>query len=217
MSLRKELVEICHRVYDKGFVAAYDGNISVRLPDNTFLITRSGICKGDVEEDDILEIDSNGDLVNPNGKISTEFKIHLFAYSRRRDVNAVVHCHPVYATAFATAGKFVSYSLRKNIFPEVMLTLGKIPLCEYATPSTEEVPQSLKPYIDSSWAFLLQNHGAMTLGTSLKDAYYKIEKLEHAAKTIFLARMLGGEKEIPENKVKELFAISEKVYGIKKK
>ena len=91
MSSRAELVEICHKVYEKGFVSAYDGNISVFTPDNTVLITRSAVCKGDVKEEDILEIDAGGNIIKGKGHLSTEYKIHLFAYSRRREVNAVVH------------------------------------------------------------------------------------------------------------------------------
>jgi L-fuculose-phosphate aldolase len=210
MSEKRKLIEICRRVYEKGFVASTDGNISAVTPDNTFLITRSGISKGDVTEDDLLEIDCAGNILKGNGKLSTEFKIHLFAYSRRPEVNAVVHCHPVYATAFATVGE----DLTKHIFPEVILTLGKIPLCRYETPSTDGLALSMEPYVDYAWAMLLQNHGAVTFGKNLDDAYYKMEKLEHTAQTIFIARVLGGEKELPFEKVKELLNLSREVYGI---
>jgi L-fuculose-phosphate aldolase len=204
MSVKSKLLEICKRVYEKGFVASTDGNISAATPDNTFLITRSGICKGDITEDDILEIDASGKILNGKGKVSTEYKIHLFAYSRRPGVNAVVHCHPVFATAFAATGE----GLIKHIFPEVILTLGKVPLCKYATPSTDELALSMEPYVNHAWAFLLQNHGAVTLGKNLDDAYYKMEKLEHTAKTIFAARLLGGEKELSFEKVKELINLA---------
>ncbi len=210
MSEKRKLVEICKRVYEKGFVAATDGNISTITPDNTFLITRSGISKGAVTEDDIIEIDASGKILKGNGILSTEFKIHLFAYSRRPEVNAVVHCHPVYATAFAASGEDFS----KHIFPEIILTLGKVPLCKYATPSTDELALSMEPYIDHAWAFLLQNHGAVTLGLNLDDAYYKMEKLEHTAQTIFAAKLLGGEKELTFEKVKELINLANEVYGI---
>ena len=210
MSEIKKLVDICHKVYEKGFVSAFDGNISTITPRNTVLITRSAVCKGDVTEDDIMEIDAGGNILRGKGKISTEYKIHLYAYSRRPEVNAVVHCHPVYATAFATTGEgFV-----KNVFPEVILTLGKVPLCNYATPSTDDLPLSLEPYIEHSWAFLFQNHGAVTLGRSLRDAYFKMEKLEHTAKTIFIARMLGGETEIPKEKILELLGLAKGTYGL---
>lgn len=210
MSDKSKLVEICRKVYREGFVAATDGNISVVTKNNTFYITRSGINKGEVTEEDILEIDASGKIISGKGKLSTEYKIHLFAYSRRSEVFAVVHCHPVFATAFASSQQ----AFDKHIFPEVILTLGKIPLCKYATPSTDELALSMEPYIDYAWAFLLENHGAVTLGTNLDDAYNKMEKLEHAAKTIFAARLLGGEKEIPAEKVKELLKLASETYGI---
>ncbi len=210
MSDIQKLVEICHRVYEKGFVSAYDGNISTVTPNNTFLITRSAVRKGDVTENDILEIDTSGKIINGRGKISTEFKIHLFAYSRRPEVNAVVHCHPVYATALATLGEGIT----ENYFPEVVLTLGKVPLCKYATPSTDELPLSMEPYINYAWAFLLQNHGAVTLGKNLKDAYNKMEKLEHTAQILFAAKLLGGAKQLPKEKVNELLSIAKENYGL---
>ena len=137
MSSKKKLVEICHKVYVNGFVTAYDGNISCRTSKNTVLITRSGICKGDVKEKDIVEIDLNGKVLKGKQKISTEHKIHLYAYKKRKEVNSVVHCHPAYATAFTLLGE----GLENHYLPEVFLTFGKIPLCKYATPSTNEVSQ----------------------------------------------------------------------------
>jgi L-fuculose-phosphate aldolase len=207
---RNALIEICHKVYDKGFVSAYDGNISLLTENNSILITRSAVSKGDVKDSDIMEIDFAGNIINGTGKISTEYKIHLYAYSKRPEVNAIVHCHPTYATAFAAAGK----GLTAPVFPEVILTLGKVPLCKYATPSTDELPLSMEPYIDYAWAFLLQNHGAVTLGKTLRDAYFKMEKLEHAAKTLFIARMLGGENELPPERVKELLSLAKSSYGL---
>jgi L-fuculose-phosphate aldolase len=207
---RNELVEICRKVYEKGFVSAYDGNISAITENNSILITRSGISKGDVKETDIMEINFAGEVISGKGKISTEYKIHLYAYANRPEVNAVVHCHPTYATAFAASGQ----GLTKPVFPEVILTLGKVPLCKYATPSTDELPLSMEPYIDHAWAFLFQNHGAVTLGRTLRDAYFKMEKLEHAAKTLFISRMLGGENELPPEKVRELLSIAKSAYGL---
>ncbi len=210
MSTKKKLVEACHKVYEKGFVAAYDGNLSIRTNDNTVLITRSGICKGDVTEKDIVEIDLKGKTLSGNSKTSTEHKIHLLAYSKRKEVNAVVHCHPVFATAFALIGE----GLDKHYLPEVFLTLGKVPICKYATPSTDEVPESLEPYINYSWAMLLQNHGAVTLGKNLDDAYFKMEKLEHTAKTIWLAKLLGEPRELSRKNINDILKISENTYGI---
>lgn len=210
MPLKKKLVEVCHKVYEKGFVAAYDGNISARSQNNTVLITRSGICKGNVTVNDIIEIDLNGKIISGKGKISTEHKIHLYAYQKRKEVNAVVHCHPVYATAFALIGE----ELEKHYLPEVLLTIGKVPLCKYATPSTNQVPESLEPYINHSWAMLLQNHGAVTFGKTLDDAYFKMEKLEHAAKIILLAKLIGKPRELSKKNINDMLKISEKTYGI---
>jgi L-fuculose-phosphate aldolase len=205
-----KIVEICKKVYQKGFVSAYDGNISARISDNRFLITRSGLCKGEARVDDILIIDEKGNKVSGNGKVTTEYKIHLEAYKVRKDVHAVVHCHPVFATAFASAGEDFS----NHVFPEVTLTLGKVPLCRYAPPSTYELTESLFPHLEYSWALLLQNHGAVSFGKNLDDAYFKMEKLEHTAKTIFVSRMLGGEKSLSLTDVNKLLQIAPGVYGI---
>jgi L-fuculose-phosphate aldolase len=210
MSEIEKLVNVCHKVYEKGFVAASDGNISLITQENTVLITRSGICKGEITEKDILEFDFNGRHLKGEGRITTEFKLHLFAYSKRKDVNAVVHCHPIHATAFSLLGE----GLVKHYFPEVILTLGKVHLCKYATPSTNDLTLSLDPFIEYGWAFLLQNHGAMTLGKNVNDAYYKMEKLEHAAETLFKASLMGKPNELSPDDVKRLFEISEETYGI---
>ncbi len=211
MDERLELVKFCHKVYEKGFVSATDGNLSMRLDSGRILITPSGKNKGEVRLEDLLIIDNKGNKLLGSGKVSTEAKIHLLAYNSRPEVNAVVHCHPVYATAFASSG----IDLTQPVFPEVILSLGKIPLCKYGTPSTNELPDSMEPYINSAWAFLLQNHGAVTLGKSIKDAYYKMEKLEHAAQTIFVAKILGGPTTLSKENVEKLLRIAESTYGIK--
>jgi L-fuculose-phosphate aldolase len=210
MPLIDELVQVCRKIYENKFVIAYDGNVSVRNSPDTFLITRSGVCKGEVTADDILAIDANGTVLNGKGKVSTENKLHLYAYSKRPEVNAVIHCHPIYASAFAAFGE----GLTKHVLPEVILTLGKAPLCEYATPLTDEVIEAVEPYINYSWAFLLRNHGAVTIGTDLKDTYYKMEKLEHTAQIIFLARLLGGEKELDLEKVQELLKTAKETHSV---
>jgi L-fuculose-phosphate aldolase len=211
MSLRTELIEACHKVYANKFVSAYDGNLSARIDSSKILITPSGKCKGELREADLLEMDYDGNLIDGEGKVSTEAKLHLAVYKNRIDINSVVHCHPIYATAFATTGE----GLPRPIFPEVVLALGKIPLCKYSTPSTDELPNSILPFVEFSWAFLLENHGAVTIGKTISGAYYRMEKLEHAAKTIHAARVLGKEKSIPLYKLNELYSIAEKTYGIK--
>lgn len=208
---RKELIDYCHKVYSKGFVSAVDGNLSARCSHNTFLITRSAVCKGDVSFGDLLEIDKNGKIISGKGKISTEYKIHLLAYEKRKDVNAVVHCHPPFSTAFAISEQ----TLNKPILPEVILSLGKIPLCKYGTPSTDELPNSILDYIEFANVFLLENHGALTFGKSIKEAFYRMEKLEQYAQIIFYSRLIGGEKELNKNSLEKLYSAAEKNYGIK--
>lgn len=209
--LISEIVEISHLIYQKGFVSATDGNISARLENGNIICTPTSISKGELKKSQIVEVDPEGNLVYGIYKPSTEIKMHLFIYKQRKDINAIVHAHPPFATAFATA----ALSLEGFTLPEVIINLGKIPLAKYATPSTDEVPLSIQPFIENCDAFLLQNHGAVTLGTNLKDAYFKMEKLEHYAMVVLLARILGGEKNLSNEDLKKLSDISLKIYGKK--
>ena len=215
MNAIENLITISHLLYSKGFVSALDGNVSVRLENGNFLTTRSGINKGMVTADDILEVDGEGKthISHPTSHIaikpSTEFGMHLFIYNNRPEINAVVHAHPIYATGFAAARQ----PLVSCVFPEVIVGLGAIPLAEYATPSTEEVAQSLAPFVNHADAIMLANHGVVTYGIDLWDAYYKMEKVEHAAHITFIARMLGGEKLLSTEDIEKLHAISMASYG----
>lgn len=211
MPVKEEIVKVCHLVYQNKFVAAYDGNISALTENNSVMITRSGICKGEVTISDIIETDLNGNKISGEGKISTENKLHLYIYNKRKDAKAVVHCHPVFATALG----LVENKYMDIFFPEVFLTLGKIPVCEYATPSTQEVTDSIAEFIETSNALILKNHGAVTIGSSMMDAYYKMEKLEHAAKTILFAKLLGSPRKLSDEDINKLLSIAESTYGIK--
>ncbi len=203
------LIEVCHRVEAKGFVAATDGNISARLPSGNILITPTSINKGFVEAGDLVEISLDGARVNGKGKPSSEMDMHLAIYNNRPDVKAVVHCHPVYATAFATA----RIPLTECLFPEVIVELGAVPLAPYATPSTKEVGESIAPLVKTADAILLSNHGVVTYGKDLWDAYFKMEKVEQIAHIQYAARMLGGEKILSADEVAKLRAISVPHYG----
>jgi L-fuculose-phosphate aldolase len=211
MSLISELVKYSNKTYEKGLVSATDGNLSIRLDNSRIAITRSGINKGDVTEHDIIIVDNNGNKLEGKGKASSELKIHLLAYNNRADLKAVVHCHPIYATAFATS----KLDFTQPVFPEVILTIGPVPLCKYGTPSTEELPNSMKPHIQHSWAMLLENHGAVTFGEDIASAYNRMEKLEHFAKTIFISELLGGKNILSDHEVEKLYSIAENTYGIK--
>ncbi|MFQ5639181.1 MAG: class II aldolase/adducin family protein [bacterium] len=205
--LRELIVDIGRRMYDRGTVAANDGNISVRMGDNKILTTPTGVSKGFMNAGAMVIVDSQGDVLT-HGRPSTELPMHLFVYQHRPDVHAVVHAHPPYATGFATAG----LSLDKCVLAEIIVTIGTIPLAEYGTPSTEELPNTLKPYIHSCDAFFMANHGVVTVGKDLMDAYFKMERVEHYAKIIFIARALGGENVLPKEQVEKLYDLRE-FYG----
>jgi L-fuculose-phosphate aldolase len=202
-TLIQDLIEICRRLEQKELVSATDGNVSVRTDRETFYTTRSGVNKGEVTPDDIIEVNDGGFTLTGTGKPSSELKMHLFIYKHRPDVRAVVHAHPPHATAFAVAG----IPLNKPVFPEVLVKLGSIPVAPYATPSTDEVGKSIEPYVAAHNAILLGNHGAVTFGSSLKEAYYNMEKVEHAARITLYARLLGGERELTRGQVEELTAM----------
>ncbi len=204
-----DLVDVCHRVYDKGFVSATDGNVSARLENGNILATPTAMNKGMVRADDLIVVDREGNLVSGMKRPSTELQMHLYIYRERLDVQAVVHAHPPYATGFATA----RIPLTECLFPEVIVGLGAIPLATYATPSTSEVVESIAPFVPNADAILLANHGVVTYGTDLLDAYYKMEKVEHAAHITFVARLLGGEKPLSDVDLEKLRKISEESYG----
>lgn len=205
--LRQTIVEIGQRMYQRGFVAANDGNISVRLDAERILTTPTGISKGFMTPEGMVVMDLEGRKLS-EGKPSTELPLHLFIYKERSDVSAVVHAHPPYATGFATAG----LALDKCVLAEIIVTIGTIPLAEYGTPSTEELPQTIRPYLHACEAFLMANHGVVTVGRDLMEAYFKMERVEHYAHIVFIARSLGGERVLPREKVEKLYDLREK-YG----
>jgi L-fuculose-phosphate aldolase len=207
----QNIVSVCHLLARNKMVSATDGNVSVRATGGTFFTTRSSVHKGDVTIGDIVEVDRSGKLISGTGKPSTEIKMHLLIYERRPDINAVIHAHPIFATAFAAAG----HALDRPVFPEVLVMLGKIPLAPYATPSTDEIPDSIKPFVDDHDAILLANHGAVTYGKDLQQAYFGMEKLEHAAQITLYARMLGGEQLLSGEQIRKLIEVSEQSYGKK--
>jgi L-fuculose-phosphate aldolase len=206
--IKSTLIEICRRVESKGFVAATDGNISARLPNGNILATPTSLNKGFVTIDDLVELTIDGEPVSGKRKPSTEIKMHLYIYKHRPDINAVVHCHPVYATGFAAARK----PLTPNVFPEVIVQFGEIPLAEYATPSTPDLGESLQPYIARHNAILLANHGAVTCGKDLWEAYFAMEKVEQTAHMLFVAESLGGTQQLTKEQIEKLQELATTVY-----
>jgi len=208
-SIRSHFLSVCRRLDTLRFVVATDGNVSIRLPRERMLITPSGVNKGKLKAADLVTLRLDGMLVAGRRKASTEADMHRFVYESRPDVNAVVHAHPTCATAFAAA----RIPLNLAVFPEVIVGLGPVPLAEYATPSTAEVRESLRPHIGSANAILLANHGAITFGATLDEAMNRMEKLEHFAHMIILARQLGGERLLTQQEYERLKAISISSYG----
>jgi L-fuculose-phosphate aldolase len=203
-SYRQSMVEIGRRLYERGYIAASDGNISVRLPDgNRFLATPSGVCKGFLTPDMLVVVDDQGRKLNGQLAPSSELAMHTTIYRLRPDVKAVVHAHPPCATGFAAAG----LALDTPLVSEVVLTLGCIPLAQYGTPTTPELAEAIAPYVRYYDAMLLANHGALTCGLDLENAYFKMETVEHFARIALVARMLGQEKPLSPEAVEKLFQI----------
>ena len=188
---KRSIVEIGRRMYEKNYCAANDGNISCRTAQNHLWVTPSGVSKGFLTEDMLVKTDLAGNILeNPEErKISSELKLHLKVYALRDDVNAVVHAHPPKATAFACARK----AMTKPVVSEAMLNLGEVPCAPFAVPGTEELAESIVPYVADHAAVLMANHGAVTWGESMIRAYYRLETLEYYAQIL----MLTGEHPEP--------------------
>ena len=209
--IKKQICEIGKRIYDKGMVAANDGNISVKISDNEYLCTPTGVSKGFMTPDYICKVDKEGNLIQGNGKFkpSSEIKMHMRVYQERPDVKSVVHAHPMYATGFAIAG----IPLNQPIMPEAVIALGEVPIAAYGTPSTMEIPDAVSKYLQNYDAVLLENHGALTYGDSLLGAYHKMESVEFYAQLLYISRQLGGPNELSQEEVRKLCNMRES-YGL---
>ena len=208
LEIKQQICDIGKRIYDRGMVAANDGNISVKLNDNEFLCTPTGISKGFMTPEYICKVDANGNVIEANAgfKPSSEIKMHMRVYRERPDVKSVVHAHPMYATTFAIVG----IPLTDPIMPEAVLTLGEVPIAKYGTPSTDEIPDAVAPYLQSYDAVLLENHGALSFSDSLLNAYHKMESVEFYARLLYQAKMLGGPKLLTEQQVEDIYALRKK-------
>ena len=199
-ALRAEIVEVGRRMYARGYTASNDGNISARLGPDRLLMTPKSVCKGFMTPDMMCVTDLEGRKLQGDRDPSSEMLMHLEVYRQRADVQAVVHAHPPIATGFAVAG----IPLTRPVLAEVLTTLGSIPIAEYATPSTSELPRAVRKYIKAHDGMLLANHGALTVGGDLFAAYYKMETIEHFAKISLVARLLGRENLIAREEVARL-------------
>ena len=200
--LRRVVADVCRRIYEKGFVAANDGNVSARLGGGRFLMTPSGVSKGDVTPGSLLVCDMNGKKLRGKGKLTTETLMHLTVYRERADVGAAIHSHAPYATALTLAG----VALDAPVFPEVLVHLGRIPTAAYATPASAEGARAVVKLIRRHDAMLLEGNGTLTAGRDPWDAYYKLERVEHSAMVVFLARLLGRVRRLTKPEIGRLVA-----------
>src|SRR6476620_3414789 len=208
-SLRADIVEVGRRMYARGYTASNDGNISVRLGPERLLMTPKSVCKGFMTPDMMCITDLEGRKLQGDRDPSSEMLMHLEVYRQRPDAQAVVHAHPPTATGFAVAG----IPLDRAVLAEVLTTLGSIPIAEYATPSTKELPEAVRKYVKAHDGMLLANHGALALGKDLFGAYYKMETVEHFARISLVARTLGGERLLTKQEVERLQGLRDH-YGI---
>jgi L-fuculose-phosphate aldolase len=204
-SAKRDICEIGRRIYDRGFVAANDGNISVRIAADRILVTPTLVSKGFMKPGMLVTVDLDGRVLAGRLRPSSELKMHLAVYRARADLRAVVHAHPANATGFAVAGR----ALDRAYMPELVVNLGAVPLAPYATPSTEEVPRSIEGLVEGHGAALLANHGVLTWGRDLAEAYSRLETVELYAKILIAALAVGEPRPIEGGKLEALFRIRE--------
>ena len=200
--LREAICEVGRRLWVRSQVAANDGNISVRMEDGNILCTPTMVSKGFMACEELVKLTPDGRLIGP-GRPSSEALLHLACFCARSDINAVVHAHPPYATAFAALGRPVP----TRYLTEIAVALWEVPCAEYATPGTMEVPESALPMLASADAFLLRNHGVVTVGRDLWEAYYRMETVEQGAKVATVIAQLGGAPTFDDEQLRDLAAI----------
>ncbi len=197
---REAICEVGRRLYARNLVAATDGNISVRIGEDRYVCTPSGISKGYMTPEDMVIADGHGGQVSGAGKVTSEFFTHLAAFEERPDIGAVVHAHPPFATALTIAG----LGMTDPVVPEVIACLMAVPTTGYATPGSREGADVVRPWIRDYDAVLLDTHGALTVGRDVFDAYSRMEKVEHAAQVLYAAHMLGRVRRLEPEAVKKL-------------
>ena len=208
--LREDICQVGRLVFQKGWVAANDGNISIRLDAERILATPTGICKGIMGCDDLIIVDREGTKIAGRGERTSEIAMHLKIYDMRPDIKSVVHAHPPVATGFATAGRALNLAL----LPEVVIGLGCVPLADYGLPGTPALTEPMIPLIPKYDALLMANHGAVCYGEDVFKAYFRMETMEHFARIQLVAELLGGPKVLPRVEVDKLLD-SRTRYGVK--
>ena len=208
---REEIVRYGRMLHERCFVAAMDGNLSVRLKHNCILVTPTGVSKGAMRPGDMVVVDLEGTRISGRRHVTSEIGMHLLIYRMRPDVKAIVHAHPPTATGFAAAGM----ALTEPLVCEVVMGLGCIPLARYGTPGTSELAQTLEPYVTDYDAILMSNHGVVTYGDTLEHAYMKMETVEHFAQIALVTHLLGQQQPLKEVEIEKLLTARTKYFGEK--
>jgi L-fuculose-phosphate aldolase len=198
--LALEIVEICSWMYQKGFIASSEGNVSAVLGADRLLVTPRGAHKGLLQPEQLIVTDREGRQLSGNLSPSSELPLHLLVYRERPDVRGVIHAHPTMAIVCSLAG----ISFDDGVIPEVLTSLGGIPIAPYATPGTDEAAEVISPFIHHFDALVLARHGSVTVGRDLREAYSKLEMLEHTAQILVLSRLLGPVSPLPKDEVSRL-------------
>ncbi|MDD3242312.1 MAG: class II aldolase/adducin family protein [Eubacteriales bacterium] len=208
---REQICDICNKMWQLGWVAANDGNVSVKLTQDEILATPTGISKSFITPEKLVLLDGDGAVreAQDGYRPSSEIKMHLCCYQEREDVHAVLHAHPPTATGFAVAHRHMD----EYIMIESVIAIGSVPVTPYGTPSTAEVPNAIRPYLQEHDVLLLENHGALTVGADLLTAYYRMESLELWAKIQLNAELLGGAVELPRKEIDRLIGMRAQ-YGV---
>jgi L-fuculose-phosphate aldolase len=206
---REEIVRYGRMLHERGFVAAMDGNLSVRLDDQRILVTPTCISKGAMRSGDMVIVDLDGERVAGRRNVTSEIGMHLLIYRTRPDITAIVHAHPPTATGFAAAGM----PLTEPLVCEVVMGLGCIPLARYGTPGTSELAKTLEPYVPHYDAILMSNHGVVTYGDTIEHAYMKMETVEHFAQIALVTHLLGRQQPLTGVDVEKLLIARTKYFG----
>jgi len=208
---REEIVRYGRMLHGRGFVAAMDGNLSVRLDSKHLLVTPTGLSKGAMRPTDMVVVNLEGKQVAGRRSVTSEIGMHLLIYRMRPDVRAIVHAHPPTATGFAAAGM----ALTEPLVCEVVIGLGCIPLARYGTPGTSELAQTLEPFVPNYDAILMSNHGVVAYADTLEHAYMKMETVEHFAQIALVTHLLGRQQPLKEGEVEKLLLARVKYFGAK--
>ncbi len=208
---REEIVHYGRMLHERGFVAAMDGNLSVRLGEDRILVTPTCLSKGAMRPADMVIVDREGNRVSGRRNVTSEVGMHLLIYRERPDVQAIVHAHPPTATGFAAAG----IPLTEPLVCEVVMGLGCIPLARYGTPGTSELAKTLEPYVPEYDAILMSNHGVVAYGDTLEHAYMKMETVEHFAQIALVTHLLGRQQPLQEVEIEKLLLARTKYFGAK--